>query len=251
MTELFRKTMAEGLTSLGIHPGDTVLVHSSMKALGIRETPETFLRAFCDYLGKDGTLLLPALSYGSVGASQPLFDIRNTPACIGLLPNTFLAMDGVVRSMHPTHSVAARGKRAEELTREHWLDETPVGAHSPFRLLPGVGGKILMIGNINEHCTFMHGMEEIAHAPYCLEKEKTRYLLRDADGTEREVFQYHHDFRDIAAQRYDRFDLVLSAPDVIHEKLFSADCTAIDASALQRAAVAKMKEDPYFFVDRK
>ena len=193
--------MAEGLTALGIRPGDTVLVHSSMKALGITESPETFLRAFCDYLGEDGTLLLPTLSYKTVGASQPLFDISSTPACIGLLPNTFLSMEGVVRSMHPTHSCAAFGKRAFELTREHALDETPVGPHSPFRLLPGIGGKILMIGNINEHCTFMHGMEEIAHAPYCLQKEKTRYLLRDRDGTVTEVFQYHHDFHDIAGQR--------------------------------------------------
>ncbi|MCQ2431122.1 MAG: AAC(3) family N-acetyltransferase [Clostridia bacterium] len=247
----FSEIMARDLAALGIHPGDTVLMHSSMKALGIKETPEQFLSAFCDYLGTDGTLLLPALSYGTVGRNQPLFSIAETPACIGLLPNTFLHMDGVLRSMHPTHSVCARGHLAEKLTREHFLDDTPVGPHSPFRLLPSVGGKILMVGNINEHCTFMHGMEEIAGAPYCLEKEKTRYILRDYDGEEREVFQYHHDFHDIAAQRYERFDLVLKSPEVIHGKLFSADSTCIDAAALEKAAVKKMKEEPYFFVDRK
>lgn len=248
---MFVETLARDLAALGIHPGSTVLMHSSMKALGIRETPKEFLIAFCEYLGPDGTLLLPALSYSSVGPDQPLFDVRETPACIGLLPETFRKMDGVIRSLHPTHSVAAKGRLAAELTKDHRLNETPVGPHSPFRLLPSVGGKILMVGDINEHCTFMHGMEEIAGAPYCLEDHRTRYLLRDCDGSETEVFQYHHDFREIAAQRYDRFDLVLSEPDVIHGKLFSASTTCIDAAALEKAAVAKMKEDPYFFVDRK
>ena len=32
--------------ALGILPGDTVLMHSSMKALGTDETPESFLNAF-------------------------------------------------------------------------------------------------------------------------------------------------------------------------------------------------------------
>ena len=40
---------------------------------------------------------------------------------------------GVVRSLHPTHSVAACGAQASELVRHHHKDRSPVGSHSPFR----------------------------------------------------------------------------------------------------------------------
>ena len=242
---------ATDFRNLGILPGDTVLMHSSMKAIGTTEPPEYFLDSLCDYLGDRGTLLLPTLTYDNVGETQPLFSVKNTPACIGLLPNVFRGMSGVVRSLHPTHSCAARGFRAKELTEKHRLDLTPVGENSPFRLLADVGGKILMVGDVNDHCTFMHGMEEIAHAPYCLKKEKTRYLLEDYDGTRTEVFLFGHDFSDIADQKYGRFENILSYPDLRRGKICKADCTLIYAPALREKSVKKLIEDPYYFVIRK
>ncbi len=237
--------------SLGIFPGDTVLMHSSMKALGTDETPESFLNALCEHLGEKGTLLLPALTYSNVGENQPLFSVRDTEPCIGLLPRVFVKMEGVVRSMHPTHSCAAKGYRAEEMTSRHRFDKTPVGENSPFRILAQVGGKILMVGDINDHCTFMHGMEEIGNAPYCLNKHTTRYVLEDYDGTQREVHLYGHDFKDIAEQKYSRFENILSFPDIRRGKICKADCTLISASALQKAAVEKLKQDKYYFVIKK
>ncbi len=243
----FKKDFAD----LGIRHGDTVLMHSSMKALGTEETPQTFLNELCEYLGEKGTLLLPALTYSNVGEHQPLFSVRETEPCIGLLPRVFVKMQGVVRSMHPTHSCAAKGYRALEMTSRHHLDKTPVGENSPFRILADVEGKILMVGDINDHCTFMHGMEEIASAPYCLNKETTRYILEDYDGTRKEVHLYGHDFKDIAHQKYSRFENILSFPDIRRGVICKADCTLISAAALRIAAVEKLKQDPYYFVIKK
>ncbi len=237
--------------TLGIREGDTVLMHSSMKALGTDETPECFLGQLIDFLGEKGTLLLPTLSYSNVGENQPLFSVKQTPACIGLLPNVFLSMEGVVRSMHPTHSCAAYGYRAKEMTAAHHLDKTPVGENSPFRKLAEVGGKILMVGNINDHCTFMHGMEEIAGAPYCLNKHTTRYILEDYDGVQAQVHLYGHDFRTVADQKYSRAENLLSHPEIRRGKICNADCTLIEAAALMRESVKKMRQDPYYFVDLK
>ncbi len=242
---------AADFKKLGIQPGDTVLMHSSMKALGTDATPAEFLQSLIDYLGEDGTLLLPALSYSTVGEKSPLFSVKDTPACIGLLPNVFLGMQGVIRSIHPTHSCAARGKHAKEMTEKHVLDKTPVGENSPFRLLTEFSGKILMVGDINDHCTFMHGMEEIAGAPYCLNKQTTHYVLKDYNGTETEAYLYGHDFSTVAAQKYSRFENLLSCPDIKKGKICKADCTLISAEALQKAAVEKMKENPFYFVDLK
>lgn len=242
---------SKDFSSLGILPGDTVLMHSSMKALGTDETPEYFLKSLCDYLGEKGTLLLPALTYSNVGENQPLFSVRETVPCIGLLPRVFVRMEGVIRSMHPTHSCAAYGYRAKEMTERHYLDKTPVGENSPFRILAEVGGKILMVGDINDHCTFMHGMEEIAGAPYCLNKYTTRYVLEDYDGTRREVHLYGHDFKDIADQKYSRFENILAFPDIKKGRICKADCTLISASALQQAALKAFEQDLYYFVNKR
>ena len=231
--------------ALGICPGDVVLMHSSMKALQTDLTPEAFLQELIDYLGPEGTLLLPALSYHILGEAAPYrFSTDETPACIGLLPETFRKMPGVVRSQHPTHSVCAIGAKAEQLTRDHCKDRTPVGANSPFRLLPGVGGKILMLGNVLRCCTFMHGVEEVAGAPYCLNDHTDDYIV---DGEARAMVG--HDFRGIE-QRYDRIANILREPALRKGKIGAADCHLIDADALMRAATMMMAEDPYWFVDR-
>lgn len=238
----FHRQFAE----LGIQPGDVVLMHSSMKALQTAIAPEEFLRQLLDYLGEAGTLLLPALSYNILNGSAPyVFDSAITPACIGLLPETFRKMPGVVRSQHPTHSVCACGAKARQLTQNHHLDDTPVGPNSPFRLLPKVGGKILMLGDVLRCCTFMHGVEEVACAPYCLNEHADEYIV---DGERRKL--YGHNFEGVE-QRYDRIANILREPALRKGKIGAADCHLIDAKALMRAATMMMAEDPYWFVDMK
>lgn len=119
-----------------------------------------------------------------------MFDADKTVPCIGLLPRTFWKMPGVVRSVHPTHSVCARGKRAAELTALHGEDITPVGKNSPFMKLPEIGGRLLFIGEVLDCCTFMHGVEERFGTDYVLTKEKIRYVV---NGEEK--YMYGHDFK--------------------------------------------------------
>ena len=120
-------SICEQIYNLGIAPGDVVLMHSSMKALGIDHTPKGFLLELKQALTNDGTLLLPALTYETVTLEKPFFSIADSEPCVGILPKTFMKMDKIKRSMHPTHSVCAWGAKANELTREHIKDNTPVG----------------------------------------------------------------------------------------------------------------------------
>ncbi|MBM3277805.1 MAG: hypothetical protein FJY95_06960 [Candidatus Handelsmanbacteria bacterium] len=50
--------LTEQIREAGVPRGDTVLVHSSFKSLGIRD-PEEFLLAMLEVLGEYGTLLMP------------------------------------------------------------------------------------------------------------------------------------------------------------------------------------------------
>jgi len=235
------------LRALGIKPGDVVLMHSSMKALGTRMSPEAFLHEVIAALGPDGTLLLPALTYDNVTADQPLFSAKQTEPCIGLLPRVFFRMEGVVRSLHPTHSVCAYGKKAEELTSSHILDDTPVGSNSPFMLLRSFGGKLLFIGDLVGSCTFMHGIEEMAGVPYALTKERTRFIIENGNQMTKEMIC--HDFAGIK-QEYHRILDILAYPDIRKGNVGNADCTLIDANALAKKALQFLADDPYYFVSR-
>ena len=238
------------LGSLGLSRGDIVLMHSSMKALGTKKTSLEFLEDIIAVLGPEGTLLLPALSYEYVTSENPYFSVSDTEPCIGLLPRTFFHMEGVIRSVHPTHSVCAYGKRAAELCARHYLDETPVGPNSPFMKLRECGGKILFIGDTVKCCTFMHGLEEIAKAPYCLKKERNHYIIKDALGniTKRDLFG--HDFEGWA-QEYQKIKDLLEYPEIRTGKVGEADCFLFDAAALANRALEKFRENPLYFVSEK
>jgi len=244
-----KEIFSNQLIALGLAKGDTVMVHSSMKALGTEMTPQDFIKLILNVIGEEGTLLMPALSYENVTAQNPEFNIKITEPCIGLLPRTFFKVEGVLRSFHPTHSVCAYGKNAEEITSRHYLDETPVGPNSPFTLLADYGGKVLFIGDTVNCCTLMHGIEEIAGAPYVLQKERTHYVMIGKDGKKTETDLFAHDFTGWD-QEYQKIKDILEYPELKKGKVGKADCYLIDAKALVKKALEILKEDIYYFVSK-
>lgn len=239
MTE--RERFRQDLLNLGVKSGDTLLVHSSMKALGTQCTPEEIIDELLSVLGEEGTLLMPALTYESVTSQHPIFDSETTEPCVGLLPRTLMHTPGVERSVHPTHSVCARGKLAHTLTVGHAMDDSAVGPRSPFMLLPLYKGKLLFIGDILESCTFLHGVEDIVKPPY-LRAVKNKYVV---NGQEREYIGYD-DFG--WGQEFQRLADILEEPDIQKGKLLAANAYLVDTRALFVAALSKMRSEPYSFV---
>ena len=135
------------LQNLQIFPNDTLLIHSSMKSIGeVAGGADTVLDMLMDYFKETGLLAFPTLSYRDVNAEQPRFDVKNTPACTGILPELFRKRCGVIRSLHPTHSLAAFGRDAAEFTAMHETFDTPGAVGSPWWKLLQRKGKILFIG---------------------------------------------------------------------------------------------------------
>ena len=251
-----KEKIISDLRALGIEPSDTILVHSSLKSLGwVEGGAVTVIEALSESVS-NGTLLMPSLSYQSVNKENPIFSVRNSPCCVGTIPETFRTYsgigkksgaDGVFRSVHPTHSVCARGVNAEKLTNRHYLDRTPVGENSPFRLMLEYGAKILMLGCGLKPNTFMHGVEEAAGTPYVLKNDPEEISIEYENGSIEKNFYTGHNF-DGVSQRYDRVSRVL---DVTKSKILKADVYVIDAGKLWDAAAKKIKEEPWFFVDKK
>jgi aminoglycoside 3-N-acetyltransferase len=245
---LLRRFVSD-LQRLGIRPGGDLLVHSSLSSLGhLPGGPETVIRALLEAIGPKGTLLLPTLSYNLVTPDQPVFDLRHTGSNIGAIPEYFRRREGTLRSLHPTHSVAATGPQALAFLADHALDTTPVGPHSPFRKLRDQQGQILMLGcGLGPNTTF-HGIEELAPPPYLFGPEQV-FTLIDENGNERQQTYTTHGF-DGWKQRYDRAAEMLPAPFLTTGKVLQATAYLIEAEALWTHALAILKQDPLLFVDR-
>lgn len=160
-------TLTNELRGLGIQPGDTVLVHASMKAIGWTSGgAQAVIQALMETVTKEGTLLFqthsPTLSdpvewenppvpeswHETIRQTMPPYDRDQTPSTyLGVLPELFRKFPDVHRSDHPTFSMAAWGKDAYELTHSHPLhyalsDSSPLGkaySKDALLLLLGVG----------------------------------------------------------------------------------------------------------------
>jgi aminoglycoside 3-N-acetyltransferase len=136
-----QKTLREN----GVKLGDHLMVHSSLKSVGpIDGGPSAFIEALSEALGPKGTLAMPAYNY-SRPLPSPYFDISKTPGRTGALTEIFRQQPGTLRSLHPTHSVLARGLRASEFLVDHRKTLT-FGIGSPIDRLMQAGGYVLLVG---------------------------------------------------------------------------------------------------------
>ena len=244
------RRIVDDLHRLGIRQGDIVFTHSSMRSLGpVEGGCETVLQAMKEAVGEEGTLLFPAFTFDVCTQPPYYFSMENSRCCVGALPEFARTQPDFIRSIHPSHSVSAWGKRAVELTKEHILDFTPVGPHSPLALLPKVSGKVLMLGCRMGPNTSMHGVEELAKAPYPLAKEMVEYTLDLGGGDIRKAKHYQHHFHGLWIQRYERLEGVLPEQYMSRGKVLKADCHLLDAAGMWETACRIMQEDPYYFVD--
>jgi aminoglycoside 3-N-acetyltransferase len=167
MSDITKSDIVAALRRLGIAAGDVVMVHSSMKSFGrVEGGAQTIIDAFEEVLTREGTLAMPTLCQGSVVRAYGDW-YMDKPSDVGYLTEYFRKQMYVYRSDHPTHSAAARGKRAYELTREHAkfgpricpFGEYALADSSPWRKLPQWGGKIVLLGVGTDVNTMKHVLE--------------------------------------------------------------------------------------------
>lgn len=150
------------LSEMGIKSDDTVLIHTSFKAVGAVEGgPDAFIDAFCEYLS-DGLFIIPTHTWENVNKESPVFDYRTTPACIGLIPRTACQRADGIRSLHPTHSVWVHGKGSAEFVEGEEHARTPAPVGKLWWRLGEVEAKILLIGVDHSRNTYIHAVDEIA-----------------------------------------------------------------------------------------
>ena len=176
------ESLCHDLSGIGLRPGDTVMVHSSLGNVGWTVGgPVAVIRALLDVLGPEGTLVMPAESpfvsdpdgwddervrpewHETIRAHLPVFDPLSTPTTMGAIPEAFRTYPGTQRSNHPLVSVCANGRLASEIIAKHSLDFCE-GRGTPFEKLYRLDARTLLLGVGFSRCTSLHYAESLVPA---------------------------------------------------------------------------------------
>ena len=156
--EIGLSDLANGLKALGVGPDSKFLVHSSLKMMGrVDGGAETVISSLTSLVTESGTIMMPAFTI----PPAEIFDVDKTPTTLGVIAETFRKAPGVIRSLHPTHSVAVWGNDKERHKSAH-LFSTALGYGSPIHLLIEEGGDILLVGVGHWANSAVHVAEAIA-----------------------------------------------------------------------------------------
>lgn len=203
-------TLSRDLRTLGVSPGDVVLVHVAMSRLGwVPGGAHGVVTALLDAVGDTGTLVMPTQTphlsepsnwenppvpeswWPTIRDETPAFDPAATPSRgMGVVPECFRTVAGTARSAHPQVSFAARGPAAAALLDGHTIGDA-FGETSPLGALYDRGAKVLLLGVGYDTCTALHLAEVRATwpgkrrrrdgAPMMVEGERRWVTFEDLD----------------------------------------------------------------------
>jgi aminoglycoside 3-N-acetyltransferase len=235
-----------GLRELGIREGATVVAHSSLRSFGwVEGGADAVVDALCAAVAPSGTVCFPTLTFGDYGPRRPPppFDPRATPGVVGRIPERFRVRPGVVRSLHPTHSLAAAGAGAEALLEGHERSPTPCGPASPWGRIARAGGQILLMGVGTSVCTMFHGAEEEAE-PEARCTAPTPCRIVTGTGEQTVWLRLHKPYRGAVSNRAG-LECVLDRAGVVRRTYVgSSRLLAIDARGLWDLSLELLRARP-------
>ncbi|MBQ4329269.1 MAG: AAC(3) family N-acetyltransferase [Lentisphaeria bacterium] len=219
-----KQEISAALQEMGLKKADKVLLHSSLLSLGqVEGGPDAVIDAFLDVLGSEGTLLVPVFG------------------ALGILTETLKKRPGAVISPCPVGTLAAIGKDAQTLCRDHWKADTAHGENTPFTRLIDMDGYVCLLGVDQDRNTSLHGIEAMLQLPYL---EDTTATFTTPEGeTVTKTWKYypgpHRDF--IGIDRYYRESGVMKI-----SRIGNSQVRLIKSRDLFEIGLALGSEDPAF-----
>ena len=247
-----KESLISDLEKSGINPRGTLLVHSSCKSVGeCTDRGDTIIDAFIEYM-RDGLLIFPTHTWDVIPVKETVYDPENMPSCVGILTNLFLKRGGVVRSLHPTHSVAAIGKDAEEFTAGEELTRSPCSRQGCYGKLYDRRAQILFLGCDLSKNTFLHGVEEWNNITDRLtEKPREMYIKTSGGLIPCPMHCHNHSGGDVS-ENYIKAEKIFAAGGAAsYCTIGSAQSVLCDAVKMADLISEVFRENPDFFAHNK
>lgn len=181
MSSAGTRTLIDGWRRTGVAEGMTLIVHSSLSALGpVDGGASTVVDSLLAAVGTSGTVVVPAFTpqvsdpepdLGGVPDPDlrarrdavPLFH-PDLPSPMGAIAEALRTRTDSVRSTHPQASVAAVGRHAADVVARQPVNFA-LGADSPFGRLHDLDARILLIGVRHNRNSFLHHAETLTPRP--------------------------------------------------------------------------------------
>lgn len=248
-----KEDLKQHLQQMGLTGTETIMIHSSMKAIGeVEGGADTVIDALMEYFQK-GLLLLPTHTWKQMSEEYCVFDPQTEPACVGIIPNLFMKREGVVRSLHPTHSIAAFGVRAAQYIQGEEAVMTPCAPNGCWGRLLEEEAKILLIGVTHTRNTFIHGIEEMWDVPQRLTAQPVLFQIKMPDGSLKPapVHRHYNPYTDHISEEYDKMlDGYFRTEAARKVQFGNAPCILCDAQRLYEVTGRILKQELNCFIDR-
>lgn len=223
----------------GIEEGDIILMHSALSAIGhVEGGADAVIDALLEVLGPEGTLACVTMNAG-------VFDAATSPSTVGIISETLRKRPDAIRSLRPSHSVAAIGRLSGYFTNGHDRCETNCGKGTPYDKIQELGGKIVLLGVDMNRNTTLHTLEDFVDAPYLEDVDLPMPTYeKDYEGKTMRITKYPPGHRDFLT-----FTASLRRADAMTEgRVGNAVVKVIDAKKMFAIGLELLHQNVNFFL---
>ena len=239
-----KNELINDLRNIGLKDDDEVLIHSSKRSVNAdaKDILDAIESVVCN-----GLIVFPTHTWGYIKNDGDVFDNNLSESNVGYLTN-FARLNGYVRSNHPTHSVCAKGKNANDFIHLDDISETPCkpdGCHGYFK-----NGKILFLGAPLSKNTFIHSIEEEMNVPNRFTEKKYSFLSQVDSIYEYNIYRHFNAKCPHISDNYEKLlPIFLELNIAKYGKIGDSDSYLVDGKKCYELVKYLLKRDIHIFDD--
>lgn len=242
MATVSKQDLAWLLDGLGLDGGH-IVVHTALSSFDSLEGGAASLcAALIEAVGDQGTIVMPTFTATETlsAAEPPVAFHADMPVSreLGVVPEFFRRLPGVLRSSHPTHSFAVWGRRARDVLST----QRDNNIYGPLKKLNVAQGHVMLLGTTLRSAAVLHLAEEQAGMPYL--QRRTAWRINSAGYDERVVIEGVPG----CSLGFDRLEEKLDPEEVVAVQLPRGWARKIAVRYLMRLAMSTLQRDRAAFV---